>query len=76
MHQHEDRERTLTAILDSQLFASAPEAAEILRVDRRTLYKALEAGEVPGFKTGVWWKIPTSWLRERAGMGDRDAASA
>jgi excisionase family DNA binding protein len=76
MHQCGDQESRLAAMLDSQLFASAPEAAEILRIDRRTLYRALEAGEVPGFKTGVSWKIPTAWLRQRAGMGDRDAATA
>lgn len=61
--------------LSGQLFASVPEAAVILRVDRRTLYRALEAGDVPGFKVGVFWKIPVVWLREVARVGgDSDAA--
>jgi excisionase family DNA binding protein len=72
-----DRERRqLQEKLASQLFLSAPEAAALYRVDRRTLYRALENGEIPGIKVGVTWKIPTAWLRKQAGMGDGDAATA
>jgi excisionase family DNA binding protein len=66
----------LTVIPDDRLFATAPETAAILRCDRRTVLRMLEAGQIPGIKTGRVWRIPTSWLRARAGIGDGDAASA
>jgi excisionase family DNA binding protein len=53
-----------------RLFATAPEAAKVLRTDERTLRRALEAGQVPGFRVGVTWRIPVAWLREQAGLGD------
>lgn len=62
--------------LVSHLFLTAPEAAVLLDVDRRTLYRALESGEIPGIKVGAFWKIRTAWLRQQAGLGDDDAAIA
>jgi excisionase family DNA binding protein len=65
-----------TPVLDGKLFADVPEAAEILRYDPRTVRRALEAGTIPGVRAGGRWRIPTSWLREQAGIGDSDAATA
>jgi excisionase family DNA binding protein len=62
--------------LNSQLFLSPTEAAELLRSDPRTVRLAAAAGEIPGFKVGTFWKIPTSWLRAQAQIGDGDAAAA
>jgi excisionase family DNA binding protein len=65
---------TPSAVIPSQLFATVPEAAVILGVDPRTLRRALDAGQIPGIKVGVFWKIPTSWLRKVAEGGGDDAA--
>jgi len=65
-----------TTVLDDKLFADVPEAAAILRYDVRTVRRALEAGDIPGVKYGQRWRIPTSWLRAQARIGDSDAATA
>jgi excisionase family DNA binding protein len=63
-------------VLDGKLFAEVPEAAAILRYDPRTVRRALEAGDIPGVRVGGRWRIPVSWLREQARIGDTDAATA
>jgi excisionase family DNA binding protein len=55
--------------IENKLFATTTEASAILRYDARTLRKAIEAGEIPAVRAGTTYRIPTSWLRERAGMG-------
>jgi excisionase family DNA binding protein len=65
-----------TDMLAERLFATPAEVAELLDMDPRTVRAALQRGEIPGFKVGAWWKIPTAWLRSQAGIGDDDAASA
>jgi excisionase family DNA binding protein len=64
--------RTTAEILDG-LFADVPETAGILRYDPRTVRRACEAGEIPAIRSGQRWRIPTSWLREQAGIGSGDA---
>jgi excisionase family DNA binding protein len=54
--------------LGDRLFVSAPEAAVILGRDVRTIRHAAEAGEIPASKAGAKWLIPTSWIRQQAGM--------
>jgi excisionase family DNA binding protein len=61
------------ALTDGRLFATCPEAAEVLRTDARTLRKALEAGKVPGTKVGEHWRVPVQWLREQAAQGTATA---
>lgn len=68
--------RTPADVLDGQLFADVPETAEILRYDRRTVRRAIEAGEIPAVRAGGRWRIPTSWLREQARLGGGDAPAA
>ena len=65
-----------TVIPERRLFVSVAEAAVILETDPRTVRRALQEGQIPGFKVGTFWKIPVSWLRKQAGMGDGDAATA
>ena len=68
--------RTTAEVLDGNLFADVPETAEILRYDERTVRRAIEAGEIPAVRAGERWRVPTAWLREQAGLGGGDAASA
>ena len=59
-----------------RLFATAPETAQVLRSDERTVRRALEAGQIPGFRVGVTWRVPVAWLREHAGLGSDGAPAA
>jgi excisionase family DNA binding protein len=49
------------------LFTSPAEAARILKLDVRTVYGALERGQIPHTKIGQKYQIPVSWLRKQAG---------
>lgn len=57
------------ALAPGRLFATCPEAAEVLNTDPRTLRRALENGDVPGTKVGGHWRVPCQWLREQAAQG-------
>jgi hypothetical protein len=59
-----------------RLFATAPETAQVLRSDERTVRRALEAGQIPGFRVGVTWRVPVAWLREQAGLGSGSEPAA
>ena len=47
---------------------TAEEAAEALRVDRKTIFKLLQQGDFPARKVGVGWRIDPDavkrWLAE------------
>ena len=43
---------------DSPVYLTPLEAAEILRVDRRTIYEWLETGKLKAKKIGGTWRIP------------------
>jgi excisionase family DNA binding protein len=81
-HRSDDAERSLHVrwadgvLPPGRLFATAPEAAEILRADPRTVRRALEAGEIPGLRVGGRWRIPVAWLRQQAGQGGDSAPAA
>lgn len=55
------------------------EVAQLLRVGKNTVYRALEEGELPGFKIRGCWRIPRSeldqWVRgggsQRAPVGEK-----
>lgn len=50
------------------------EFADYLRMDRRTIYRWLVNGELPGaFKAGQKWRIPVSELENIANGGKRKA---
>ena len=61
--------------LDGRLFASVPEVASLLRRDQRTIRRGIEAGTIPATRAGATWSIPTSWLRERAGVAEPAAVA-
>lgn len=46
------------------------EAAELLGLDRKTLYGAINSGELPCLRVGRRILIPTTWLTDRIGSGD------
>ena len=48
-------------------------AGRVLGVGRNSAYKALRAGEIPGFKVGGQYRVPTSKLREMLGLPAHDA---
>jgi excisionase family DNA binding protein len=55
----------------AQEFLSVDEAAELLRVNRKTLYKAIEEGEIPGvLKVGRSIRISRIHLLGLPGLGD------
>ena len=61
--------------LAGRLFASVPEVASLLRRDERTIRRGIEAGTIPATRAGATWSIPTSWLRERAGVAEPSPAA-
>lgn len=60
--------------LASQLFADVPEVAALLRIDQRTVRRSIEAGDIPAIRTGQRWRVPTSWLRQQAGIATPETA--
>lgn len=53
--------------LEHHLFASVPEAAVILRSDKRSVRRAIAAGEIPAVRIGARSLVPLEWLRKVAG---------
>jgi excisionase family DNA binding protein len=65
-----DRPAPITlADLSDRLFATAPEAAALLRLHPRTVRRQVDAGLIPGFKAGREYRIPADWLRAQASQG-------
>jgi Helix-turn-helix domain len=53
---------------EQQLFLDIPEVARIIGRDARTVRRCVESGEIPGQKFGARWSVPTSWVRQQAGV--------
>ena len=49
-------------------FLTVNEAAKVLRVGRRTVYRLVETGKVPAKKVGGRWRIPRAGLVEFIGV--------
>ena len=49
-------------------FLSVNQAAKVLRVGRRTVYRLVETGKVPAKKVGGRWRIPRAGLDEFIGV--------
>lgn len=64
------------ARLEGRLFANTSEASAILDIDPRTLRRAIEDGSVPAVRTGANWRVPVSWLREKAQLSDSGPEAA
>jgi hypothetical protein len=60
--------RDVLADLEGKLFASAPEAAVVLRSDPRSVRRAIDAGDIPAVAVGPRKLVPVRWLREAAGL--------
>ncbi len=73
--QPSTRQRDVLADLAGQLFAEVPEVAVVLRIDQRTVRRSIEAGDIPGIRTGTRWRVPTAWLRQAAGLETSEAGS-
>jgi len=54
-----------TAALD---FLTVNEAAKVLRVSRRTVYRLVQTGKVPAKKVGSQWRISRARLGEFMGV--------
>lgn len=53
------------------------ETAEALRVDRKTIFKAIQENGLPARKVGVGWRIDPdavkAWLASGKGKGEEEA---
>lgn len=51
---------------------TAPEVAELLRVDLRTVYRWIQAGKLKAVKIGGSWRITANTIKEirRRGLDD------
>lgn len=63
-------------IIDTQVFALVREAAEVLRTDERTVRRGIANGTIPAVRIGSATRVPTSWLREAAGLPPPEQESA
>ena len=50
--------------MENKLLLSPDETCEVLGVKRSTLFKMLEAGEIPSIKVGRLRRIPTAGLKD------------
>jgi hypothetical protein len=60
--------RDVLANLDGKLFASVPEVAVLLRSDVRSIRRSIAKGDIPCTPVGPRKLVPTSWLRQAAGL--------
>ena len=60
---------------EQQLFLDIPEVARIIGRDARTVRRCVESGEIPGQKFGARWSVPTSWVRQQAGIAEPAAVA-
>ena len=49
-------------------FASVAETCTILDVEERSVYSAIDRGEIPATRVGTRWKVPVAWLRKVAAL--------
>lgn len=64
----------------SRLLVRVSEAAEICSMSRSSLYEAIKAGEFPAIRIGHSLRVPVAaleeWIRNKAAVGNGDAAEA
>ncbi|MFG5720305.1 helix-turn-helix domain-containing protein [Streptomyces murinus] len=54
------------ARLRGRWFATVAETAEVLHVDPRTVYRAIDLGEIPAVRVGQQLRVPVAWLEAQA----------
>lgn len=52
-----------------------PTTGELLGMGRNQTYAAAKAGEIPTFKVGRIWKVPTAKLLDLLGLTDQSPAA-
>ncbi|WP_395729640.1 helix-turn-helix domain-containing protein [Nakamurella sp.] len=52
-----------------------PTTGELLGMGRNQTYAAAKAGEIPTFRVGVRWKVPTAKLLDLLGLSDQTPAA-
>lgn len=56
--------------MDSLVFYTAQEVADLLRLNHQVVLRKLQAGEIPAYKIGREWRVEQSrllgWLEERS----------
>lgn len=62
---------SLPPVLDGRSFATVAEAAGVLRVDARTVRRAITEGLIPATKVGRDYRVPVEWLRRELAKADR-----
>jgi excisionase family DNA binding protein len=78
---HNDRPRGRAALdaleASGKLFATPQEVAAVMGRDFKTIYPAMERGEIPFTRIGQRYQISMAWLRRQVdGVPDRTAAGA
>lgn len=63
--------KALPPVLDGRSFATVAEAAGVLRVDARTVRRAITEGLIPATKTGREYRVPVEWLRRELAKADK-----
>lgn len=48
--------------MNKKLVLTAEETAKVLRENQRTTLNRLESGEIPAYREGTHWKVPTKLL--------------
>lgn len=51
---------------EGRLWCTPAQVADVMERDTRTIYGALERGEIPFTRVGQRYNIPTAWLRRQA----------
>lgn len=49
-------------------FASMKDVSEYLNISLRMAYKLAENEKIPAVRFGAIWRVPWSWLKEKAGV--------
>jgi len=62
--------------VSTRLFITVNEAAGLLLVDPRTIRRGIERGAIPVVKFGGAIRIPTTWIRQQAGLPESVAPDA
>lgn len=62
---------SLPPVLEGRAFATTAEAAGCLRIDARTVRRAITEGLIPATRTGRSYRIPVEWLRRELAKAER-----
>lgn len=49
----------------SRPFWTVQEVADLMRVNRKTIVREIEAGNIPSIKVGRQFRIPETWIKDQ-----------